>query len=117
MLGHIMERAGLESHVCGNIGNPLSSVCRLPGPDGWLIVEVSSFQLHHIRYFRPAIAAILNVSPDHMDWYDNYQEYLDDKKRILMNLDEKGIAVHNAMDRGVESLRRPVCSRRYASPG
>jgi len=104
MLGHIARYAGLENRVCGNVGNPLSSVCRDMGRDGWLIMEVSSFQLRHIRYFRPDVAAILNITPDHMDRYESYGEYVEDKGRILSNMGKSNVVVYNGMDPEVRSL-------------
>jgi len=104
MLGLLARSAGLPCRVCGNVGTPLSAVCQEVGPDGWLIVEVSSFQLAHIRSFRPRIAAILNITPDHMDRYRDYGDYIEDKKRILMNMRGDDILVYNADDPEVRQL-------------
>jgi UDP-N-acetylmuramoylalanine--D-glutamate ligase len=104
MLGHIARNAGLENRVCGNVGNPLSSVCRDMGRDGWLVTEVSSFQLRHIQHFCPDIAAILNITPDHMDRYESFGEYVEDKGRILSNMGKGNVVVYNKMDPDVRSL-------------
>jgi len=112
MVGHILQAAGMEARVCGNIGNPLSAACRGIGPGGWLVVEVSSFQLRHVRYFHPAISVILNVTADHMDRYGDFREYLDDKGRILMNVGKGDTVVYNAMDRHVPLILRGLKGRR-----
>ncbi len=104
MLGHIAGTAGLDMRVCGNVGDPLSRACRDMDRNGWLITEVSSFQLHHVRRFRPDIAAILNITPDHMDRYLSYGDYVEDKGRILMNMGEGDVLVYNGMDPDVRSL-------------
>ncbi len=104
MLGRIAKEAGLEARVCGNVGNPMSAVCRDVGPDGWLIVEVSSYQLHDIRDFHPVVAAILNVSPDHLDRYEDYRSYIEDKKRIMRNMKEDDVLVFNSADPEVRAM-------------
>jgi UDP-N-acetylmuramoylalanine--D-glutamate ligase len=104
MVGHIAGIANLETRVCGNVGNPLSAVCQDLGPVGWLIVEVSSFQLHHMRDFHPKIASILNISHDHLDRYDDFRAYVMDKGKILTNMGVGDFIVYNAQDPEVRSL-------------
>lgn len=104
MLGRIAVEAGLDARVCGNVGNPMSAVCRGIGPDGWLIVEVSSYQLHDIRDFHPAVAAILNISPDHLDRYEDYRSYIEDKKRIMRNMEKDDVLVFNSADPEVKDM-------------
>jgi UDP-N-acetylmuramoylalanine--D-glutamate ligase len=107
LIGTILDAAGRENRVCGNIGNPLSAVCRNIGAEGWLIVEVSSFQLRHIRDFRPTISAILNIMPDHMDRYETFEAYVEDKRRILVNQRERDILFYD----GADPVISPLLSR------
>jgi UDP-N-acetylmuramoylalanine--D-glutamate ligase len=104
LIGRILEAAGRPCRVCGNVGNPLAAVCRDLGPEGWLVVEVSSFQLRHVRAFRPEISVILNVTPDHMDRYETFEAYAADKRRIFMNQAGEDMALFNEMDPAVPPL-------------
>lgn len=77
--------SGLKSVAVGNIGLP---VCRavLDGGDyDWLTLEVSSFQLETIRTFRPTVAVMMNLTPDHLDRYPDMASYIRAKARIFMN--------------------------------
>jgi len=102
MLGAILEEAGLEAPVCGNIGTPLSAAVRaeLNGdsdPDAY-VVEVSSFQAHAIRDFHPRFAVILNIQPDHLDWHGSLDAYADAKLRVTRNMDANDWLVYNGDD-------------------
>src|SRR5689334_15047086 len=95
--------------VGGNIGTPLAARA-LDFPAGGLVVaEVSSFQLETIEAFQPRVAAVLNVTPDHLDRHRTFARYLDAKARIFMNQTEHDCAVLNADDdatRGLASRTR-----------
>jgi UDP-N-acetylmuramoylalanine--D-glutamate ligase len=95
--------------VGGNIGTPLAARA-LDFPAGGLVVaEVSSFQLETIETFQPRVAAVLNVTPDHLDRHRTFARYLDAKARIFMNQTEHDCAVLNADDdatRGLASRTR-----------
>jgi len=71
--------------------------------DGWTVVEVSSFQLETIKTFRPSIAVVLNVTPNHMDRYETFNDYAAAKHRIFMNQSEEDVAVLNTDDPTVSS--------------
>ncbi|HLC20581.1 MAG TPA: Mur ligase family protein, partial [Candidatus Methylomirabilis sp.] len=85
LLGAILKEAGLPSLVAGNIGTPLCQVT--PGlPAGELVVaELSSFQLETIEEFRPRVALLLNLAPDHLDRYDRVEDYYLAKARLFEN--------------------------------
>jgi UDP-N-acetylmuramoylalanine--D-glutamate ligase len=102
MLGAILDAAGLEAPVCGNIGTALSEAVRaeLNGdsyPDAY-VVEVSSFQAHAIRDFHPRFAVILNIQPDHLDWHGSLDAYADAKLRIARNMGADDWLVYNGDD-------------------
>lgn len=82
-LGSLLENAGFQVYVGGNIGNPLMSYACGEMKADYVVVEVSSFQLDTTRSFSPFISIILNVSPDHLDRYQNFEEYVASKKRIF----------------------------------
>jgi len=98
LIGKVLAESGKRVFVCGNIGNPFcAEVGKLKKGD-FVVLEVSSFQLETIKNFKPKIAVILNLTPNHLDRYNNIQEYLDAKKRIFMNQDKYDFLVLNADD-------------------
>ena len=105
MLDAVLRAAGLRSRSAGNVGTPLSQVVMDPdGPDV-LAVELSSFQLHWAPSLSPRASAVLNVAPDHLDWYDGSMEaYVRDKGRVY---DRTQVAcVYNLDDPVTERLVR-----------
>ena len=97
MTGALLAAAGRAVEVCGNIGTPLAA--RVDGPgDRLFVVELSSFQLEAIDTFRPRAAALLNLSPDHLDRYADLRAYADAKRRIFERQTPEDVAVLNADD-------------------
>ena len=85
MIYHICKTAGLNCAMVGNIGNSIARQVAID-PKEWYIAEVSSFQLDDIKTFRPEIAVLTNITPDHLDRYDNnFENYIRSKFRITMN--------------------------------
>lgn len=103
LIGNLLRDAGIPVQVGGNIGKPLISLVASSRDDGWTVVELSSFQLETIRDFRPTIAVVLNVTPNHMDRYETFNDYAAAKHRIFMNQNATDIAVLNADDETVAS--------------
>lgn len=109
MTGHLLAAAGFAVEVCGNIGVPLASV--VDGAPGRIfVVELSSFQLETIDRFRPGAAALLNLSPDHLDRHGDLAGYLAAKRRIFANQRATDTAVLNADEPEVAATR--VAARR-----
>ena len=106
LTGKILERAGFEVTVGGNIGAPLSAQVARSTPSTLHVVETSSFQLEGIVNFRPWIAVLLNVSPDHLDRHPSVEAYVAAKARIFENQQEHDWAVVNADDPLVLGLAR-----------
>ncbi len=98
LIGELLKNAGLETQVGGNIGTPLLSLTDASTDDGWTVVELSSFQLETIKEFRASVAICLNVTPNHLDRYDSFQEYAAAKHRIFMNQTSEDVAILNADD-------------------
>jgi UDP-N-acetylmuramoylalanine--D-glutamate ligase len=103
LTGELLKDAGLPTQVGGNIGTPLISLVETSTDDGWTVVELSSFQLETIKKFHPAVAAVLNVTPNHMDRYESFTDYAGAKHRIFMNQTPGDLAVLNADDEIVSS--------------
>jgi UDP-N-acetylmuramoylalanine--D-glutamate ligase len=106
LTGKILERAGFAVTVGGNIGAPLSAQVDRSTPSTLHVVETSSFQLEGIVNFRPWIAVLLNVSPDHLDRHPSVDAYVAAKARIFENQQENDWAVVNADDPIVLGLAR-----------
>ncbi len=98
LIGNVLAAAGKKVFVCGNIGNPFCADVEKMNQDDFVVLEASSFQLETIKDFKPKLAVILNLTPNHLDRYNSMQEYLDAKKRIFMNQDQNDFLVLNADD-------------------
>jgi UDP-N-acetylmuramoylalanine--D-glutamate ligase len=98
ILGAIFKQNGYHTFVGGNIGNPLIELAESHQHVDQVVAEISSFQLEWITSFRPTVAALLNLSEDHLDRYPNYQAYIDAKLRIFENQTEDDFAVVNRDD-------------------
>jgi UDP-N-acetylmuramoylalanine--D-glutamate ligase len=99
LIGRILGDAKKRHTVAGNIGTAFSSVVLELAPADIAVLEVSSFQLDHCETFRPHIAAIMNITQNHMDRYDHSMEkYAAAKARIFMNQQEHDILLFNADD-------------------
>ncbi len=98
LAGLILSRGSTKVRTAGNIGNPLASL--VDGePDMLYVLELSSFQLETIKTFKPYIAAITNVSEDHMDRYKSLQEYIEAKAMIFRNQTRNEYLILNANDK------------------
>src|SRR5437588_1754778 len=90
--------------VGGNIGTPLAAHALTFPVDGLVVAEVSSFQLETIETFQPRVAAVLNVTPDHLDRHGDFAAYADAKARIFLNQTPADCAVLNADDPATAAL-------------
>ena len=84
-MGLLLENAGFKVFIGGNIGTPLMAHAAGGKKADYAVIEVSSFQLDTIETFCPFVSVILNISPDHLDRYNNYESYVQSKLRIFEN--------------------------------
>ena len=98
LAGEIMTAGGLPTLVGGNIGTPAISLAERANPETVIVLEISSFQLETIQTFRPKIAVVLNVTPDHLDRHRTFEVYADAKARVFENQQGSDFAVLNADD-------------------
>lgn len=98
LIGELLKNAGIPTQVGGNIGTPLLSLAETSSDDGWTVAELSSFQLETIKDFRANVGLCLNVTPNHLDRYEGFQDYAAAKHRIFMNQTADDVAVLNADD-------------------
>jgi UDP-N-acetylmuramoylalanine--D-glutamate ligase len=101
LTGEIMAASGFPTLVGGNIGTPAISLAERAKPETVAVLEVSSFQLETIQTFRPKVAVVLNVTPDHLDRHKTIETYVDAKARIFENQQNQDFAVLNEDD--------PIC--------
>ncbi len=117
LLGHLFRQAGKRAFVGGNIGYPFSNFAEDARPDDLVVLEASSFQLDHIATFRPWIAVMLNLAPDHMDRYDqDFDAYARSKFRIAENQGEGDWFVCNRDDREVRERASVLRAGRKNGP-
>jgi UDP-N-acetylmuramoylalanine--D-glutamate ligase len=98
LVGELLRDAGMPTQVGGNIGTPLVSLVESSREDGWTVVELSSYQLETVKEFRPTVAVVLNLMPDHMDRYETLADYGAAKHRIFRKQTSADVAVLNADD-------------------
>lgn len=104
LAGEILAAAKLPVLVGGNIGTPAISFVEQATPKTWIVLEVSSFQLETIVDFRPRIAVILNITPDHLDRHKTFANYVNAKARIFENQHPDDLTVLNADDATTAAL-------------
>lgn len=100
---HLLKSAGLNVGLGGNIGKSFAWQVAEDKYD-YYVLELSSFQLDGIVNYRPDIAILTNISPDHLDRYDyKYEKYIDSKFRITMNQTEEDFFIYDADDEAIEN--------------
>jgi len=105
LAGEILAAGGLPVAVGGNIGTPAISLVEGASRETVIVLEVSSFQLETIQTFRPKVAVVLNITPDHLDRHRTFQTYVDAKARIFENQQSDDFAVLNEDDPTCRTLR------------
>ncbi len=110
LLAHLLRTGGLAAVACGNQGTPLAGLVGSVAPDAWLVVECSSFQLEDVPTFHPRAAALLNVTPDHLDRYPDFAAYAAAKRNLFANQQRGDLAILPAGDAspGAAPARRIV---------
>lgn len=98
MIYELLRAEGYRCHLGGNIGNPLLPKIESIRPEDFVVVELSSFQLHTMKKSAD-IAVVTNLSPNHLDYHKDYREYVDAKKNIFLHQNPTGILVLN-LDNG-----------------
>lgn len=113
LVGDLLAASGRDTLVGGNIGTPAITLVDHAADTTWIVLEASSFQLETIERFRPKIAAVLNVTPDHLDRHYSFENYAAAKARIFQNQTADDFAVLNADDPTCLSMAANVKSRVY----
>ena len=98
LVGEIMRRKYKDTAIVGNIGVAYCEKVGTLTPDSYVVAEISSFQLESIQEFHPKIAAVLNISEDHLNRHKTMEVYIGMKERIFSNQDENDFLVLNYDD-------------------
>jgi len=99
LVDFIFKTAGWKSVSAGNIGTPLSDFVDKIDKDTVVVLEVSSYQLDRTERFKPDVAIILNITPDHLKYHSDYESYREAKFKIFANQDEKNLLILNFDDK------------------
>lgn len=111
LAGEIMSTYYKEVFVAGNIGIPYTDIALNTSDESVAVIEVSSFQLETAQRFRPHISVILNIAPDHLDRHHTMDNYINIKKSIAKNQDEKDLCILNYEDDNTREIGGQLNSR------
>ena len=115
LLGELLTASGKKTLVGGNIGTPVVALLARQEEADLLVLEVSSFQLDTASNFHPQAAALLNLTPDHLDRYADYDAYLASKASLFQRQGAGDLQVLNADDPAVAGLDRGLSRVYYFS--
>jgi UDP-N-acetylmuramoylalanine--D-glutamate ligase len=104
---HLLKSSGRRCHIAGNIGNPWLQELLTGDGDEYAVLEISSFQLEEISSFRPRIALLTNLTPDHLDRYPSLQDYYAAKLRLFENQQGEDFKIINSGDAESMKLAAP----------
>jgi len=117
LIHHILRNAGYNSILAGNIGTTFSSYPIEKEEIDFIVLELSSFQLELIDTFKADVAAILNITPDHLNRYNSFEHYAETKFNIFKNQDSKDLAILNMDDATSAKFVKKINSDiKYFSP-
>ncbi len=119
LIGAILDRAGLENRVCGNVGSPVLDTIKIDRISGCAfdddiirVVEVSSFQLERSQTFKPFAGVLLNITSDHLDRHGDISEYAALKMKLFARQDSRDFAIINMDDSRAFSLMHCISGRK-----
>jgi UDP-N-acetylmuramoylalanine--D-glutamate ligase len=113
LLGRIFADAAFRTQVGGNIGLPVIDLIAESNPETWNVLEVSSFQLETTVQFRPKIALVLNITPDHLDRHKTFEAYQAAKARITQKQGPNDYLVLNAEDKATQMIAAKTKAQIY----
>lgn len=104
LIHHMLCALGKDSVLCGNIGTPFIEIAPGMRPEQIVVLEISSFQLEHIKRFKPRVAVYLNIAQDHLDRHQSFEDYFHLKTRLFQNASGEDTAVLYAEDEKIRAL-------------
>lgn len=96
LITYVLNESGKKALSVGNIGEGI--LWQMYNNDEVFVEEISSFQLHNTKKFKPHIGGILNITPDHIDWHGSFENYTKDKLKLAINQNEEDFLVINHDD-------------------
>lgn len=97
----ILNNGGKKAIACGNIGFPMSGFVDKIDDETILVVEASSYQLDRVSTFKPKVAIILNITPDHLSYHGSMDKYVESKWKISIAQSEENLLILNSDDKGI----------------
>jgi UDP-N-acetylmuramoylalanine--D-glutamate ligase len=113
LMGEILTAAGRPTLVGGNIGKPVTEMVAESTPETWSVLEVSSFQLETVETFKPKIAMVLNITPDHLDRHGSFEVYAAAKGRLTENQTVEDFLVLNAENKPTQMVAAKTKAQIY----
>lgn len=105
LVGEIFKRNSRNTYLAGNIGiGILENIIDAKAEDVF-VIETSSFQLEHTNQFKPKVALILNITPDHINWHGSYENYIESKLKIFKNQDYNDYLILNYDDEILSKIK------------
>lgn len=116
LLTQILKNAGKNATAVGNIGIPFTGICATARPEDVAVCEVSSFQMETCSTFRPRVAAVLNITPDHLNRHGTMDVYIGLKEKLFSQMAEKDVVVLNHDDPITRAMasRVPCCTHFFS---
>ncbi|MDO5708142.1 MAG: UDP-N-acetylmuramoyl-L-alanine--D-glutamate ligase [Andreesenia angusta] len=112
LAGEVFKEAYDKVHIVGNVGvGILSKIEELKDEESIFIIEASSFQLESTKDFKPYISLITNITPDHLNWHGNYQNYIKSKSKIFKNQSKDDFTIINYDDEVLRGLETEIESK------
>ncbi len=109
LMNHTLNECGMKCYSAGNIGNPFSEIVLDVKEGEFVSLETSSFQLDFTEQFKPHFSMILNITPDHMDRYENdFNKYVASKIKVTVNQVEEDFYIYNADDSNTLSTMKNI---------
>lgn len=111
LIVHLLHTGSVSARAVGNIGPVAIDAVASADPSEVLVAEISSFQLAYIDTFRPHVAVLLNLTPDHLNWHGTLEEYARAKARVFQNLGDDDVAIVDVDDPGSAPYAERLSSR------
>jgi UDP-N-acetylmuramoylalanine--D-glutamate ligase len=113
LIGEILKAAGRSTLVGGNIGRPVTAMVDESTAESWSVLEVSSFQLETVETFKPKIALVLNITPDHLDRHGTFEEYAALKARVTEFQTAEDFLILNGEDKDTQMIAAKTKAQIY----